>query len=565
MWASTAVDGDWGAPVLVPQSGTEPQSLQLAAEGGHAVVGWTANQQGTTVLRVARRLSATSWDGSSIISPLPQGTVAQYDLDVDASGRIHAAQELSAPQARVVVSRLAPGQDGPDHGYFAVGTGKPSLDVNAAGDAVVSLYRENTDEVLVSRRATAGSWTQPESLLFETQDGDSVAAVNADGRGLVAYVTEAEGRDVVRVAKVAADGDPDVPGIVSDDGEDAAAPAIALNDAGDAVAAWRTRVGGQYGVDLAVSNQYGEFGTSTEIAAPGVVGADVAPVTAITRNRVRAVGYRAAGNLVLRTRSNAFNAQWTSYVVGASNGELGLDSDSEGNFVAAAIQGGANGFVHGDFFDATGPTLKVTGPGAQVLAPSFPVTWTATDSLSGPAPSTALYRTSAAWNQAAHGKTSLFVSGLPGSKVTFPGKPGTSYCFQVYADDLAGNPRSSTARCTTVPLDDRKLTGTGWKRSKGKGHFLGTVTTTTTKGKTLTRTGVKAKRLALVVARSPQGGKVKVTFAGKTLRTVNLKGTGKRKVVGLATFASVKAGTLKIKVTSANGKRVTIDGLVVAK
>ena len=132
------------------------------------------------------------------------------------------------------------------------------------------------------------------------------------------------------------------------------------------------------------------------------------------------------------------------------------------------------------------------------------------------------------------------------------------------SQDGAGNFANSAARCSTVPLDDRKLAGEGWTRAEGDGHFLDTVTRTSTQGKTLVRKGVQAKRLALVVQRTLKSGTVRVSFAGEVLGTFSLKGFGKRRVINLATFPEVRTGKVKITVTSKD-KPVNIDGLVVAK
>jgi hypothetical protein len=115
-----------------------------------------------------------------------------------------------------------------------------------------------------------------------------------------------------------------------------------------------------------------------------------------------------------------------------------------------------------------------------------------------------------------------------------------------------------------VPLDDRLLAGKGWTRADGDGHFLGTVTSTTKEGKTLTRKGVQAKRLALVVQKTLSSGSVRVTFGDKVLGSFSLKGRGKHRVINLATFSEVKTGTVRITVTS-KGKPVNIDGLAVVK
>ena len=125
---------------------------------------------------------------------------------------------------------------------------------------------------------------------------------------------------------------------------------------------------------------------------------------------------------------------------------------------------------------------------------------------------------------------------------------------------------NSAKRCTTVPLDDRALAGSGWQRTAKQYTFQNTWTTTTTKGRTLTRTGIKAKRLALVASRATNGGTVQVRWNGTLVRTISLAGsTANRVVLPIVTWGNVRTGTLQLKVTSANGRPVRIDGLVVAK
>lgn len=127
----------------------------------------------------------------------------------------------------------------------------------------------------------------------------------------------------------------------------------------------------------------------------------------------------------------------------------------------------------------------------------------------------------------------------------FSGDPGTTYCLAVQAKDAANNTSARTPeRCTTLPLDDTSLVGGNvWKRQKEAGHYLGTVTRTDQKGAVLTRGGIRAKRLALVVQRAPKGGTLRATFSGQLLGTFALKGTGKQKLLTLAKFGKIRSGS----------------------
>lgn len=68
-----------------------------------------------------------------------------------------------------------------------------------------------------------------------------------------------------------------------------------------------------------------------------------------------------------------------------------------------------------------------------------------------------------------------------------------------------------------------------------------------------------------MVTKAADGGEVRVTLGTRNLGTFSLAGKGKQKVVPVARFAKVHSGKVTIRVVSPTGKRVAIDGLVVAK
>jgi len=140
---------------------------------------------------------------------------------------------------------------------------------------------------------------------------------------------------------------------------------------------------------------------------------------------------------------------------------------------------------------------------------------------------------------------------------------GRTTCFGVSSRDAAGNlsPRSP-ARCTARPLGDRSLAASSsWVRSTGSSYYLGTVTRTSTKGAVLTRTSVRASRLALVVTTCPTCGSVGVYLGSTLIGKVNLVRSTKasRVLVVLPSF-SLRSGTVTIKVLT-SGKPVLIEGL----
>jgi hypothetical protein len=144
----------------------------------------------------------------------------------------------------------------------------------------------------------------------------------------------------------------------------------------------------------------------------------------------------------------------------------------------------------------------------------------------------------------------------------FSGIPGNTYCFSAEPASAAGQGWGDET-CTSLFLDDRSLTRSGhWTRGSGSGFFLRTYSSSRSKGAALTKAGVVAKELAVLVEKCPRCGSVEVMFSGAPLKSIDLAAasTKKEQTIELPAFPTVETGTVTIKVTS-KGKPVVIDGL----
>lgn len=140
---------------------------------------------------------------------------------------------------------------------------------------------------------------------------------------------------------------------------------------------------------------------------------------------------------------------------------------------------------------------------------------------------------------------------------------GRTTCFAARSQDAAGNTSPwSPGRCTARPLGDRSLAASAqWTRSTGSGFYLDTVTRTTTKGATLTRTSARLSRVALVVTKCPTCGSVAVYVGSTLVGKVNLaRATKASQVLVVLPAFSLRAGTVTVKVLT-SGKPVLIEGL----
>ena len=219
--------------------------------------------------------------------------------------------------------------------------------------------------------------------------------------------------------------------------------------------------------------------------------------------------------------------------------------------------------------DTTAPTAQLTKPDqTATTAGSVKVAWTGDDAETG----VAYYqvRTRVASYSGGFGSWSAPASWqhLTGSSVTATGlAPGQDYCYSVRAVDGAGNTSPwSGSRCTAIPLDDRSLTrSSGWKQATGHAYYAATITTSTAKGATLTRTKADVDRIGVVATTCAKCGSVSVYVGAHQVGTISLHSSGAHHQVlkSLPTF-STRSGTVKLTVTT-SGKTVAIDGLLLSR
>ena len=146
---------------------------------------------------------------------------------------------------------------------------------------------------------------------------------------------------------------------------------------------------------------------------------------------------------------------------------------------------------------------------------------------------------------------------------------GDTYCFEVQPHDGsdAGHGYSNET-CTAVPLDDQDLTASsGWSVKAGVNDYEGTLSVSKTRGARLSGpSDAEMKTIDVLVSKCSSCGTIGVYLNGSLLKTLSLhrSTTANKVLVHVATFSSVKTGTVKIKVLS-SGSSVRIDGLGISR
>ena len=190
----------------------------------------------------------------------------------------------------------------------------------------------------------------------------------------------------------------------------------------------------------------------------------------------------------------------------------------------------------------------------------FSLRWHATDTGSGVATYDVRYRAATVAGDLGPYKTWLAGSREHGGK--FNGKAGSTYCFSYRATDADGNASAWTAdRCVSAQLAPIALRRTpGWI----KASIDGAVRTQRT-GAALTLAPVAARRIVLSALVGPNFGRIEARWNGQLLRTIDLSGGKRQKVVfTLGAFSALRRGTLALKVVSPHGA-VTISALGIGK
>jgi hypothetical protein len=266
----------------------------------------------------------------------------------------------------------------------------------------------------------------------------------------------------------------------------------------------------------------------------------------------------------------------TGYVVTASPGGTTYDIDPDATeTVVEGLPSGTYTFtVHATNGVGAGPeslpsgevTVDVTPPSVRVARlPYFSLGPIAVPYVAGDAVSTDARYRAARWDGIFGGYQYPAAWQDSLDPLVHEGQPGYTYCFGVRGRDAAGNVSAWTPdSCTAVPLDDRSLSAPGWTRGTSGAYYEGTYSGTRTKGATLTRTGVHARRLAVVAKTCPTCGKVAVLFDGVQVAKFDLRTeTSVWQRTLKVDLGSLRAGTVTIRTLTTDA--VYVDGLGVSR
>lgn len=171
-------------------------------------------------------------------------------------------------------------------------------------------------------------------------------------------------------------------------------------------------------------------------------------------------------------------------------------------------------------------------------------------------------RTRSASNRRLIDEATSLVQGVSGTQtIMLDGVAGKTYCFEVRAVAPDAASPWSEESCTSVPLDDTSLRRKGrWTKKSADSSFGGSYSSSRKRGARLVKHDVKAKHLAVLARSCRRCGKMKVMWNRQSLGRFDLGSRRGSRAIDVASFGSVRTGTVKIVVASKD-RRVRIDGL----
>jgi hypothetical protein len=379
----------WTAPVNLSEPGEWASNVRVAVDGsgvGHAV--WHRSDGSNTRVQYSRSVDGgVNWsdpvnlstagdnsqnpeftlDGSGSLIAVWRGSNGDYDI-IQSSRSTNSGASWSTP-----VDLSLTGQD----------ANSPRVSADGSGNAVAVWRRSDGDyDIIQSSRSSNGglSWSTPENLSESGQNAE-VPRIAVDGSGnAVAVWRRSDGNDdIVQSSRLVAGGASwSTPVNVSPAGIQSATPRIAIDGSGNAVAVWRLAdVGGTIIQSSRLAAGGSGWSTPEQLSVSGF-SSDNPQVAANGSGNAVAVWQQSNGsNSIIRiSQSTDGGASWT---VPTDLSELGQSAitpevavDGSGNAVALwRRSNGENDIIQASFSSAIdggggGEELANTGAGGPV-------------------------------------------------------------------------------------------------------------------------------------------------------------------------------------------------------
>jgi uncharacterized delta-60 repeat protein len=277
--SSTSLDGgEWVAPDDLSATGANAVVPQVSVNAdGTAVAVWSRSNGSNTIIQSSTSINGGEW--STPVDDLSEvgGDAFYPQVTVDAIGTaiavwsrsngtntiIQASTRPSGGSWSTPVDLSAPGEDATN----------PQVTVDADGTAIAVWTRSNgtNDIVQASTRPSGGSWTTPADNLSEAgQDASAPqVSVDANGTATAVWIRSNGTNDIVQSSTRPRGGPWSTPvANLSEAGEDAGTPQVAVDANGTAIAVWNRSDGSNTIVQASSRPSGGSWTTPEDLSEP---------------------------------------------------------------------------------------------------------------------------------------------------------------------------------------------------------------------------------------------------------------------------------------------------------
>jgi hypothetical protein len=297
-------------------------------------------------------VAASLWSATSDLSG-PDGDASEPHVGIDAGGEAVAVWRAFDGSGRIEAASRLPGGtwSEPTRLSFKKGAFESRLAIDGAGDAV-AVWRGavGTNEIIeAASRAPDGAWSEPVQLV--TPNNRVLAfnpqvAIDDAGEAVAVWGHRVGANEVVEMASRAPDGAWSQPREISAPTRSLAEPQVAINNAGEAVAMWRRLEDGANAVvEVAQRGPDGTWSPPTPLTASerGIIGAQVAIDGA---GEEVAAWQRSSGAItIVESASRARGAGWSQSApvsppgANASGPQVAIDEAGEALVVWRHVDG----------------------------------------------------------------------------------------------------------------------------------------------------------------------------------------------------------------------------------
>jgi len=385
--------GEWSEPETLSLPGEEGERSMVAIDAsGDAIAFWITGDGSTHFLvRSAVRPSGGEWSAPETLSePLSEAVTPL--LAVDAASEAVAVWTVFKGGDRRLQGtvRSANGAWSEPEDLSPAGQhvnplqGGPDVAIDASGTAIAVWTLEGSSNYIVQatvRAAGGDDWGAPDDLSAAGQDATEPAVAMNEAGEAVAVWTRIDGSDTVQGAARPAGGAWTAPDDLSAAGQDAGEPEVAIDEAGEAVAVWRRYDGSNLIVQGSMRPAGGAWTAANNLSAPGRDGSS--PVVAISDEAgAVATWFRSDGaDLRVQAAVRPPNGAWSQpddlSAAGENAGFPAIALDAAGNAFAVFGRNGNDGpFVQATGYDFSAPRLddlRIPATGTVGVPVSFAV------------------------------------------------------------------------------------------------------------------------------------------------------------------------------------------------